>query len=89
MEEPKRSPMPVRMGMSFGSCLNVLVSDEGKTARRLAWPSDGTYIRIKDDKLVIWTPVDKQFHPLTVSTGDIVGEDWIGIGSYQESVGIA
>jgi hypothetical protein len=60
--------------MNFAKCLENIL--DGQKARRREWPDDGTYITMKDSKLVIFTPKDKRIHTLEVSEGDIINEDW-------------
>lgn len=78
-ESPKTSPVvsPMRQprSMNFVDSLNFLL--DGHKLRRKEWADDGTYIVIREEKLMIYTPGDKQIHPLTVSTGDIMGNDWV------------
>lgn len=62
--------------MDFGVCLQLLLLD--KKCKRLEW-IDETYIRIHDERLMIYTPSDKRLHPLTVSVGDIMATDWVVI----------
>ena len=62
---------------SFSSIVEDLL--EGKKVRRKEWPSDGTYITISVDRLVIYLPKSKTFNPLIVTTGDLQGEDWLVI----------
>ncbi len=52
---------------------------QGKKVRRQEWPDDGTYLAIRDEKVMIFTPDDKTFHPLILSTGDLIGTDWVVI----------
>ena len=64
--------------MDFASCLILLATmTPSPRARRLDWPDDGTYITIINEKLYIYTAKEKIFHSLTISTGDILGEDWV------------
>ncbi len=67
--------------MDFGVCLQTLVLD--KKCKRLEW-NDGTYIKIHDERLMIYKPEDKRLHPLTVSIGDIVATDWIVVGKQED-----
>lgn len=67
--------------MDFSVCLNMLVLD--KKCRRLEW-NDGTYIKIHDERLMIYKPEDKRLHPLTVSVGDIMATDWVVMGKSED-----
>lgn len=84
---PKESPVfpkriPLNEGvMNFANCLQFLVSVvPAPKFRRLEWPDDGKYVTMLKEQVVIYHPEDKQFHPLIISPGDILGEDWIMIG---------
>lgn len=50
---------------------------EGNKFRRTAWPEDETHIKIVNEKLSIFKSDDKLYHPLTVSIGDLSGDDWV------------
>lgn len=65
--------------MDFPSALEQIL--EGKKVRRFEWPDDGTYVTIRDEILSIFTPKDKMLHPLKVSTGDILGMDWVVVSN--------
>ena len=75
---PVVSTIRPTVAMDFSSCLHMLLG--GAKCRREEWPKDGTYIVLRNEKLMIWTRKDGQLHPLTVSAGDIVGEDWVTVG---------
>ncbi len=60
--------------MEFADIIDDLL--ECDRFHRLEWPQDGTYICIRDDKLMIFKPEDKTFHPLILSVGDRMGDDW-------------
>ncbi len=72
---PVFRPIPKIRGLTFTKCLDHLL--DGRKLRRNEWPDDGTYIVMKDEKIMVFRPDDKQLHPLTVSTGDITGKDWV------------
>ena len=68
---------------SFAEVIDNLLA--GRKIRRQEWPNDGTYLVIQDEKLMIFKPEDNQLHPLTISTGDLLGTDWIVIGDRGQS----
>jgi hypothetical protein len=76
---PRVPPTPLKdkfeTGMTFAECLEKLVL--GEKCRRLEWEDSEVYITIKDERLMIYRTDDKMLHPLTVSTGDIQGTDWV------------
>ena len=75
-KEEKMATSPIiQTRMNFGNALKAAV--EGKKMRRVEWPKDGTYLVIEKDQLMIYKPSDKQLHALIVTTGDILGVDWI------------
>lgn len=84
-ESPKMSPAPVKKdgSMTFGACIEKLML--GERCRRMSWEDEGVYIVIQDEKLMIYLTSDKRLHPLTISTGDITGTDWVIVGK-QESL---
>lgn len=61
--------------MTFAQCLEKLLL--GKKCRRAAWEEDGTHIMMVDQQLMIWKLETKQYHPLIVSTQDMIAEDWV------------
>jgi hypothetical protein len=61
--------------MNFEEIISWLV--DGKKLRREIWPDDGTHICMVNEKLSIYKPEDKLYHPLTVSAGDLSGNDWV------------
>ena len=61
--------------MDFGSALDEVI--KGKKVRRLSWEDPKEYLAILDVQLLIFRSEDQMLHPLTVSTGDITGNDWI------------
>jgi hypothetical protein len=60
---------------NFTDCLEAIL--DGEKARRQEWPDDGTFITMRESKLVIFKPEDNMVHPLVVSEGDILGGDWV------------
>lgn len=63
--------------ISFAEALEALII--GKRCRRLEWIDSETYIKMMNEQVMIYTPSDKQLHPLVVSLGDIEGIDWVVI----------
>jgi hypothetical protein len=61
--------------MDFGTCLKKLIV--GGRYRRLEWADTGVYVIMHEGKLMIKTESDEALRPLTVSDGDILGEDWV------------
>jgi len=77
MEQPIQSPShkPIKIRADgFAAALNQML--QGRTARREGWENQEIFLAIKDDFLVIYDPQDKEWHPLIVSVGDIVADDW-------------
>jgi len=73
-----QSPTPKsNHGMDFDSCLKQMI--KGGKFRRLEWEDEGTYITLQDAKVMIFKTDDNRIHPLIVSEGDILGEDWVKI----------
>jgi len=68
---------------SFTEIIDSLLA--GNKVRRQEWGNDGTYLVIENEKLMIFKPEDKQLHPLIISTGDLLGEDWIIVGDRIQS----
>ena len=76
MEELTMSPVredPIIM--DFPSCIDELA--KGKKCRRQEWKDERIYITMDNEKLVIYKPGTKKFHPLIVSLGDMSGMDWM------------
>ena len=67
MDFPKRT-------MSFADCLLAIL--DGSKARRLEWPDNGTFITMREGKVMIFNTKDNLLHPLIVTDGDILGDDW-------------
>lgn len=67
MEFPKRT-------MSFADCLLAIL--DGSKARRLEWEDNGTFITMREGKVMIFKIEDNMLHPLIVTDGDILGDDW-------------
>ena len=65
------------MEMTFAEAVESLII--GHRLKRLEWPDDGTYVMIANERLSIFKPEDKIVHPLIVSLGDMMGEDWVVI----------
>jgi len=65
-------------GMTFGDCL-VRMANEGGRFRRLAWIDNNSYITIRNEQLEIFRTDTKRLHPLIVSVGDILSNDWIEV----------
>lgn len=61
--------------MLFEEIVNRLI--EGNKYRRIAWPEDKIHIKLVDEKLSIYKTDDMLYHPLTVSVGDLSGDDWV------------
>lgn len=60
--------------MEFADIIEDLL--EGHRFRRFEWPQDGSYICIRDEKMMIFKAEDKMLHPLILSSGDLLGDDW-------------
>jgi len=63
--------------MSFCDALKLVA--EGKKITKLEWNDESVYLILHKDKVHIHTPSDKMLHPLIVTTGDILGDDYIVI----------
>jgi len=81
MPSPTKSPTKVSdlstgfKPMSFAEALKQLL--KGKKVRRLEWENHGVYLVLSDEFLMIYQTKDKQLHPLTISKGDMVNNDWV------------
>lgn len=60
--------------MDFAGAMKELIV--GKHVRRKEWADKGIYLSLVDEKIQIFNP-DKKYHPLIVSLGDLVGDDWV------------
>ena len=83
---PQSSPQPATPEivsessiMNFFEAMKLVL--EGRSVRRLDWTNPAVIVRTVDEKLMIYLPGDKLFHPLTVNTGDMNGKDWIVVES--------
>jgi hypothetical protein len=66
----------IEVCMTFGKALKEVAA--GKKIRRVEWLKDGTYLALDPkDQLSIFKTEDKKLHPLIVTSGDILGEDWV------------
>lgn len=78
MEEIQMSPVPKKhnaITYSFPDVLKEII--KGRKATKLEWNTNDIYIMLKDGYLMIYRgDTDKLFHPLKVSDGDLLGEDW-------------
>ena len=74
---PQVEPFPQTKIISFAEAMDALL--DGKKVRRQEWPDDGTYLVMRDEKVMIFKLEDKRLHPLTISSGDILGTDWVVI----------
>jgi hypothetical protein len=63
--------------MKFYEIIDNLI--EGQSFRRKSWENKGVFIAIRDEKLKIYNPEDKTVRDLIVSTGDLMGEDWVSV----------
>jgi len=61
--------------MDFAGCLDAILG--GSKVRRLEWPDNGTYVVMADEKIMIFKPEDDMLHPLILSRGDMVNNDWV------------
>jgi len=61
--------------MNFAAALEQAM--EGKRIRRLEWEDRRIYVAFVDEMLMIYTTANGKLHPLTLSTGDVLGEDWV------------
>lgn len=71
----KQAKQPETKTLNFAEAMEALLDD--KKVRRQEWPEDGTYLFIKNEQVTIFKPEDKLFHPLIISSGDILGTDWV------------
>ena len=53
--------------MEFADIIENLLEEE--KFQRQEWPQGGTYICIRDEKLMVFTPEGKTLHPLIISMG--------------------
>lgn len=74
------SPRPVKL-LTFGQAMDQVVL--GARVRRQEWEDKDVFVFLANDILSIVNPEDrgpaqpKGVHALTVSIGDIMGEDWV------------
>ena len=61
--------------MNFFEAMKLAL--ENKSVRRLNWTDPAIVVRIVNERLMIYLPEDKLFHPLTVTSGDMFGKDWV------------
>ena len=61
--------------MNFFEAMKLAL--ENKSVRRLNWTDPAIVVRIVNERLMIYLPEDKLFHPLTVTSGDMLGKDWV------------
>jgi len=61
--------------LSFGDAL--LSAADNNKIRRLEWEDKDVYLTFHEEQLMIFLTEDKKLHPLIVSTGDALGEDWV------------
>ena len=66
------SPLPG--ALTFSKALDELMA--GKKVRRLDWADGNIHLKVVDEKLSIFL-ADKQYHPLIVSIGDLIADDWV------------
>lgn len=60
--------------MTFAESLEELL--KGNKIKREDWEDDGTHLMMVDNVIHIMLPEDRKYHPLKVSSGDIMGTDW-------------
>jgi len=63
--------------MKFAEIIDELI--EGRKFRRKSWENNGVFISIRDERLKIYNPADKTVRELIISTGDLMGEDWVTV----------
>ena len=78
---PRQSPRLTQIApfdkeqMNFGDAL--LSAADNNKIRRLEWEDKDVYLTFHEEQLMIFLTEDKKLHPLIVSTGDALGEDWV------------
>lgn len=70
--EIMKSPTMVKE-MNFYDALKMV--EAGSKVTKKEWNNPDIFIFLSDEKLSIKTE-DKKVHPLIVSSGDMMGEDW-------------
>ena len=63
--------------MTFAEAMDVVL--QGEVVRRLEWPEPAPIVKIIDEKLVILLAEDRPYDYLVVSTGDMLGKDWVRV----------
>ena len=65
--------------MTFSEAINVVL--QGGVVRRLEWTDSKVVVRIIGDTLAIFLNEDKDnpYDPLIVTTGDMLGKDWVRV----------
>ena len=88
-QKPNRSPTVTQLHqkdrpatMNFATALEQMV--DGKRVRRLEWEDEGVYLVFDKEMLAIFKTEDRVLHPLLVSTGDVVAEDWVIVREDQQ-----
>ena len=60
--------------MDFGSAIRRVA--KGRHVKRLNW-DDKIKIALIDERLMVFSTYDDQWHPLIVHAGDLHGKDWV------------
>ena len=79
VEEVKQILSEARPLMTFAQAMNVAL--QGGVVRRLEWTDSKVVVRIIGDTLAIFLNEDKDnpYDPLIVTTGDMLGKEWVRV----------
>lgn len=64
----------------------MIAVSKGKAVRRLEWTNPESRTRLVDDILSIYTSGDNKYHPLYITTADMLGEDWVVVEQYDNEL---
>lgn len=61
--------------MSFPTAMQAII--DGKRVTRAEWPEPKAFVYLTEHRLVIKFADDLLYHPLLVSDGDMLADDWM------------
>ena len=61
--------------MSFNKALDKLMN--GRMVRRMEWEDPDIHLALINDVVMIYQTEDKKYYSLALSSGDILGNDWV------------
>lgn len=87
MEDKQKSPVFKKKGkeevfmMSFPKALDLVI--KGEKITKIEWKDSNIYGLLKDGFLMLHK-ADNKFYTWIINDGDLLGEDWITLGSSGE-----